>query len=87
MDKTDLVLIFKECDETAQPHIPADAINNSSIISSGTMNAKLSLWTAVLQFLLSKALFYVYTDLASPKSPSLQLIGFLPNTISSSSCL
>ena len=26
MDKTDLVLIFKECDETAQPHIPADAI-------------------------------------------------------------
>ena len=43
MDKTDLVLIFKECDETAQPHIPAGAINNSSIISSGTMNAKLSL--------------------------------------------
>ena len=31
--------------------ISADAIDNSSMISSGTMNAKLPLWTAFLQFL------------------------------------
>ena len=41
--------------------LPADAIDNSSIIiSSGTMNAKFPLWTAVVQFLPVKALL-VYT--------------------------
>ena len=46
------------------------------------MNAKLSLWTAIVQFLPVKALVCVYIDLASPKSPSLQAISFLPNAIS-----
>ena len=50
------------------------------------MNAKIPLWSGVVQFLPIKALVCVYTDLASPKSPSLQLIGFLPNDISSSLC-
>ena len=40
------------------------------------MNAKLPLWTAVVQFLPVKELVCVYIDLASPKSPSLQAIGF-----------
>ena len=48
------------------------------------MNAKLLLWTGVVQFVPFKALICAYIDLASPKSPSLQLIGFLPNAISSS---
>ena len=39
--------------------IPADAINNYSISSSGTTNAKLPLWTAVVQFLPVKALVCV----------------------------
>ena len=67
--------------------ISADAIDNSSMISSGTMNAKLPLWTAFLQFLPVKVLVCVYIDLAFPKSPSLQTVGFLPNTISSYLCL
>ena len=56
--------------------ILADASDNSSIISSGTMNAKLLLWTAVVQFLPVKALVCVYIDLAFPKSPSLETIDF-----------
>ena len=40
--------------------VPADAVDNTSIISSGTMNAKLPLLTAVVQFLPVKALV-VYT--------------------------
>ena len=40
------------------------------------MNAKLPLWKTVVQFLPVKALVCVYTDLVSPKSLSLQLIGF-----------
>ena len=40
--------------------IPADAIDNNSIISSGTMNAKPPLLTAVVEYLPVKALV-VYT--------------------------
>ena len=57
-------------------------IDNSSIISSGTMNAKLPLWTAIVQLLPVKVLVCVYIDLSSPKSPNLQTIGLLPNAIS-----
>ena len=56
--------------------IPADASDNSSIISSGTMNAKLLLWTAAGQFLSVKALVCVCMDLAFPKSPSLETLDF-----------
>ena len=40
------------------------------------MDAELPIWTAVVQFLPVKALVCVYIDLVSPKSPSLQTIGF-----------
>ena len=48
----------------------------STTISSGTMNAKLPLWIAVVQFLPVKVLVCVYVDHASPKSPTLQIVGF-----------
>ena len=59
---------------------PADAIDNSSIVSSRTINAKLPLWTAVVQFLPVKTLVCVYIDLALPKLPILQTIGFFCQT-------
>ena len=43
--------------------IPAAAFDNSSIISSGAMNAKLPLWTAVVRFLPLKALVCVYINI------------------------
>ena len=47
-----------------------------TIISSGTMNAKLPIWIAVVQFLPVKVLVCVYVDHASPKSPTLQIVSF-----------
>ena len=65
----------------SRPSVPADAIDNSSIISSGTMNAKLPQWTAVVQFLRVQALVCVYVDLSSSKSLCLQSVGFLPSAL------
>ena len=80
MDKTDLNLISKRMSLKVPICLEFLArqfqIDNFSIIRSGAMNAKLSLWTVHVRFLPVKALIRVAIDLASLKSSSLQIIGF-----------